>query len=766
MIERLVELRNLGVLSNALPGKPVELAKCTVVFGENGRGKTTLARLMASLATGDCSCLRPMATIGSDAGPAAGLVVSEAHHTLRKGNWSPLPLPAIVVFDSDFVKRNVYTGTAVEPSHRRNLCDFALGDEGVRLTGEVTRLDEVIKGITAQVGDLERALGSTVGRLMGGDEFIALPDDPEIDANIARAQKLVDASRDADPIRNRPGLQRLELEFPPVAEQVAVLAMTVEDLACEAVEKTRQHVQERLGAGGEEWLRTGVGYLRDESCPFCGQAIGGSGLVDAFRGYFGQAYAELRGRVADAADGVETSSSELLLQQMRTTVAANEAAVGFWAKYVSVVEPASPLANVEPAFAAVRSGLLPAFQTKKADLLSSVEPAVPLDRVQELCDAATASVASYNEKVAEVNRAILACQAGASAATITEAEASLNRLHLQKARWDPEPAGMCTRLVALRAEKKGQEALKTDAKRGLDDYMKQAMESYQPAVNGFLDRCNAAFSIVNMGVGFAGGEPRADYSIKLFGRSVSVATKPGDEPHFGTMLSDGDRRTLALAFFLARLDRDPNLADRIVVLDDPVSSLDTHRTSCTIEAIVGLATRCRQLIVMTHDPLLAMELSDVLTETGMAAQGGLVVLQLSRDGQSSTIRACDAADLYQTVLQRSIERLETFLDGPAGVAALDAVKSIRPAIEGLLRLKYPKELRGAREFGVMVARIRDAGCNDRLQRLTGHVDELYAVCNYYATTYMHVDRPHSATVPSDADALSWVKRAVRLLADI
>lgn len=766
MIEKLLDLKNLGVFGDALSGRAVDLGKRTIIYAENGRGKTTLARLLASLATGDCSNLKPMAAIGSGAQPSAELLVTGSHHRLRGYSWTPPPVVKIAVFDTDFVKRNVYTGTSVGPEHRRNLCGFALGEEGVELAEKVDSLNDEIKELTRKIGNVDRELQGVVSGLMTVDQFLGLTQDPDVDAKVAEAQKVVQAARDADIIRHRAELKPIELQFDPALEQVAVLASTLDDVASDAAERTRRHIDERLGAGGEEWLAVGVGFLRDERCPFCDQDIGKVSLVDAFRAYFGEAYAELRQRVEASAKAIEASCSELLLQQIRALVADNQRVAQDWASYVSLPDLGSPLESVEAAMAAMRSGLLPAFERKKSNLLSVAEQDEPITRVRDLCDAAAAGVASYNRMIEEANGAIRRCKAGASGSNLSEVEDSLNRLQLQRKRWEPEVAERCAALNALRLKKKAQEQAKAKAKRQLDQHMKRTMASYGSAVGDFLRKCNAAFRIVDMQVGFSGGAPRADYSIELFGRSASVAAKATDEPHFDTMLSDGDRRTLALAFFLARLEDDPAIADRIVVLDDPGSSLDTHRTSCTVEAVVGLAELCAQLIVMTHDSRLAMELSDGLTEAGMAREGNLVVLQLSREGRHSTIRACYADDLNQTVWQTRIETLETFAARSTDISTLDAVTSIRPAIEGLLRLKYPREFHGAKQFGSMAKRIEEADCESRIHRLKGHVKELYAVCSDYGSPYMHVDRPHSTAVPGDADALAWVKRALQLIDNI
>lgn len=56
-----------------------------------------------------------------------------------------------------------------------------------------------------------------------------------------------------------------------------------------------------------------------------------------------------------------------------------------------------------------------------------------------------------------------------------------------------------------------------------------------------------------------------------------------DRPSFKNTLSAGDRTTLAVAFFLAHLERDTDIGRKIVVLDDPLSSQDAFRRRQTVQ---------------------------------------------------------------------------------------------------------------------------------------------------------------------------------------
>ncbi len=74
-----------------------------------------------------------------------------------------------------------------------------------------------------------------------------------------------------------------------------------------------------------------------------------------------------------------------------------------------------------------------------------------------------------------------------------------------------------------------------------------------------------------------------------------------DQPSFRNTLSAGDKSTLALALYLAKISADPALKDTIVVLDDPFTSLDYFRRQFTAIEIRKLCGGAAQTIVLSHD---------------------------------------------------------------------------------------------------------------------------------------------------------------------
>lgn len=89
-----------------------------------------------------------------------------------------------------------------------------------------------------------------------------------------------------------------------------------------------------------------------------------------------------------------------------------------------------------------------------------------------------------------------------------------------------------------------------------------------------LNRLGAQFAIEPFSTNYMGQAPRVDDKRALRGRSVTLSGAPRN---FADALSEGDKRCLAFSFFATSVLRDEQSAEKIVVIDDPVSSLDRSR---------------------------------------------------------------------------------------------------------------------------------------------------------------------------------------------
>lgn len=133
MIDRIHLLRNFGQFDNVSPPPDTAFTPFTVFYGENGRGKTTLATMLRSLAANEPELVDERQRLGSQHPPHVVLANSGVQIIFQNGGWSQ-PLPDITIFDDAFVAENVCSGIEVQATHRKNLHELILGAQGVALS--------------------------------------------------------------------------------------------------------------------------------------------------------------------------------------------------------------------------------------------------------------------------------------------------------------------------------------------------------------------------------------------------------------------------------------------------------------------------------------------------------------------------------------------------------------------------------------------------------------------------------------------------------
>lgn len=229
------------------------------------------------------------------------------------------------------------------------------------------------------------------------------------------------------------------------------------------------------------------------------------------------------------------------------------------------------------------------------------------------------------------------------------------------------------------------EELRDKSKDDLKQYRESVFPVYQNAINDYLRKFDASFRLESVAAADTRGGPTCNYCVVVNNVSVSVATGTPTTatPSFRTVLSAGDRNTLALAFFFASLDQDSSLAVKTVVIDDPVSSLDDHRSLTTVQEIRRLLQRCRQVIVLSHSKPFLCRLSEHPDLNMVAA------IQVTRDGTGSTLSAWDVSQDCITEHDRRHAMLREYTARSNGNER-EVARAIRPLIEAFCRVSFPE----------------------------------------------------------------------------
>jgi len=742
MLRRFISIKNVGTFVNHAFRGESELRKLSLVHGDNGRGKSTLCALLRSLRSGDNNLVLERTTLGSEEPPYVRLLIDETTIDFTGGAWQ-VTYPNLEIFDADFVTQNVYSGDAITHDHKCNLCRVVLGAEGVALAEKLVELD----GEERTAGTILTATRADVQRLapagMTADAFVDLAADVQIDVKIEETQRKIAVAESADSIARRAVLSEIRLPTIP-ANLEAVLGKTIEGVSAEAERRVREHIERhvRYPRGPESWLGAGLNNVVDNTCPFCAQSLDNSPIFGAVSEYFSDAYRGFQTELSTFRTEVrQPLSAEALIEVQRTSTA-NITNWEFWQRFLRIYPTLLTFdVDIQPAFTAAREAIEPLIEAKSATPLEAipltVDAIAALQRIGEL----QARVTSQNEEIREINQAIARTKADAGARNATALQQQLAALLSQKSRHTPETATVVSAFTDAKDAKRKIEEAKEAARQALDAYNAQVIGSYHDAVNDLLVRFGAAFKLATVKVEYTGRTPRAAYSFEIRGKEVEPGSDrtPAGTPCFRNTLSAGDRSTLALAFFIAQLKNRGDLADLIVVLDDPFTSLDSFRQHWTCTTIRKIAEQAKQVIVMSH----SLNFLRLVKEDWSAAQ--LRTLELGRhNARDSHIIHLDLDDATAAQVERDINELRRFcLDGVGDHAA--TIRRIRPVMENHIRKMAPDQCpEGSGWLGSFLGNIRQADAASPLAQFIPMYDDLNAL-NGYTSPYMH-DPDHAEPI--------------------
>ena len=244
--------------------------------------------------------------------------------------------------------------------------------------------------------------------------------------------------------------------------------------------------------------------------------------------------------------------------------------------------------------------ILPTLQAKQAAPLERLGLSAEALAAVEAYHQQRGAVISLSASLQKVNAQIAIVKERAASANVANLTANLSGLKIVQARFTPEIAQLCAEYLTEKAAKAETEELRDSARKDLDDYRQNVFPTYETAINLYLHRFNAGFSLKRVNSVNTRGGSACTYHVLI--NNVEVPISSGDTvgPAFRNTLSSGDRNTLALAFFFASLDQDPHRSQKIVIIDDPMTSLDEHRSLTTIQEMRRLEASVSQMVVLSH----------------------------------------------------------------------------------------------------------------------------------------------------------------------
>ncbi len=736
MLQRIEEIQGIGLLHSA-NGKSHTFQKATLIYADNGRGKSTLAAVLRSLSTGDVSLLTHRKTVDGTLEAKAILQFDSGHKVTFTGSTWSERRPEVLVFDADFVERNVYSGGEVNTGHRKNLLEFALGEPAVAARATVDKATVDAKTATERVRSLTEQLSGHHTDLTLA-QFEKLPNVADADVQLAALQKRIIAASNIAAIVAKVAPAAIPVPTFDVVNLFAGLKISLVDVHAEAEQVVKQHAQKLGGAAAESWLSQGKQFGDGETCPYCGQDTKNNDLIRAYQTHFNAAYTALKSKVASLSNTVAVGTSASVVDVFAQSIATAKAQAAAWSEHVQMPLISFKDETARLSFAELREFVLDLVHRKQTSPAEPMGTDSDLEKALALWQKAVAPMQAANGTINAASVLITAFKGTLATNKVEQLLREVVQLQASKNRHTPVVVDLFIELATARTDATNAEATKKTEREKLDALMTSTLQQYEKSINALLKNFGAAFSIKNMGANFKGAAPRTEYGLSLRGKDVVLE---GGPPSFSTTMSEGDKRTLAFAFFIASTLADTKLTSRTVVIDDPMCSLDINRKHHTKSVLKNLHSKAGQLIVLAHDPYFIRDLRDALYKGDPATPVAIFQLALAADNYTD-FAALDVDKVCESDYFQHHRLLNEFSAGE-NTDARAVAKAIRPMLEGYLHRRFPGLVPKSLMFGHVVVHIRNVQSGNPLSHAQNLLTTLNDI-NEYAGQFHHDTNPGGA----------------------
>lgn len=736
MIHKVERLIAIGKFRAYSASGNVAFAQFTGVFAENGSGKTTLSSVFRSLTEQDSDIINCRRSTNSTQNPVAQIIqrdpgAGDTHYTFNHQNGWLNPFPNIEIFDIHFVNTNVYSGFTFGDNHRTRLHQFVIGAQGVAIKQQIEANKTAKTTLRQTITQLEDAILQAVGNGLGKTDltnFLRLvpTDATDIHQKIQDAEAVLANARSQDTIRRFPVFQRiselnlLNLDWTAVQRDLNTNLQTISDAALETLFSDHcQDLEDNRLSNSEQWLKKGFDYVvaKNEStgegekgtpCPFCKQPLQGLSVMQAYTQIFNQELNALASRVAGYKNQLEAFNLAATIEGIKNQIGQNTERFNNWTSHLnSLNDP-----NSEDVFQGedLNTFYVEALQVivQKSQQPTTAIDATAVTNLVSHAQGTATRITAYNQRVGTSNQAMDTFKGALQ--TEATAQAEVSRLKQIKKRFNVNTSTQCNQLQAEQVNLRQLEASYTNLVQLEEAAASTFFTDYRDRINYYLgpDKFKTPFlidSVEHIPPRGRARESKVGYRLTIDGYDVSF--DPTQPMSTQSCLSEGDKSTIALAFFLAKLDIDPNLADKVIVFDDPLSSFDKNRRMYTIQLLSDLRTRVKQLIVLSHDEFFIAALEKNIHKRDKK----LLRITVDPATDSSRIEELDIALLTEAEYFKHMRALNDFQANP-NIAEKDRVLGIiRNVLETALKFRFYNQIPapGTKPFGELITELNSSG---------------------------------------------------------
>jgi wobble nucleotide-excising tRNase len=712
MIHKIERLTSIGKYRNYIATGDVAFKKLTLFYADNGGGKTTLTAIIRSLTQNRPELILRRHSTNQTTTQSAKIVqrnaTGDTHHTFNPTTGWTTPFTNIEIFDIHFVNENIYSGFEFNDEHKKQLHQFVIGAQGISIQQQIDR-NKADKTISRQSQEqIQQQLIQLVGnnltaqtinsfisiRITEATNIAALVTSAEAVLSTANANSVIQTLQLLSPVIDLAS----GINFDSLMIDLQASLQTIQNTALQTLFTT--HCQELVDNSLESpsnWLHFGQIYLEtkraknidDLTCPFCQQSIDNTmDIINSYTLQFNAEFNSLVERLNNHLITLQSFNLETFLHSLNTVDQSNLSIINTWIQHLSGT--VAPIFNITSDQTILRQQLQELIQTvqlklQNASIACSTASATNFQISLQLI---SSKITTYNQSITTYNHQIVTFRSHIK--TVSEAQSEVEKLRKIQKRFEAPIITLCDQLSAEKQHLRALEIAYPILMQQQETAATTFFSSYKTRINHYLGTVFKTLfridDVVHVAPRGTATHSKIGYKLTIDGQDISFdfnqLTNAKDS------LSEGDKSTIALAFFLSKLDIDPTISNKILVFDDPLSSFDSNRRMYTIQLIKDLFPRIKQAIVLSHNEYFLYELSK-----GFSA-GDKKTLRISEDfiAKASIIEPLVLETLVENDYFRHIKELENFLRNPELSKKETVLGWLRNVLEAHIRFKFYRQL--------------------------------------------------------------------------
>lgn len=669
MIKKIVEIKNVGRFrSHTSHNVNCSFCKNTFIFGCNTHGKSTLTSIFSSLSELNSDYIIGRKTFDSKTGQHIVLETDNGNVIFSGTTWNK-NIP-IKIFDPNYIRKNVFSDNHISKNQQENIINIILGKEGIVLEEKYQQSKEKLENNVTNRREISSLYTRSFGSFISFPDFINLKKDNEIDQKIQSITREIDATTNFQSIKTLfSNLPKTINSFSNFNEECLSKTLDIK------IQEIKEHISNNINNPdvGFHFLNEGINLLNEKEqdfkrkCVFCGQDIEDEAehFIDILKQFFSDNYKKINTAVSNNNSLLKSWSIEKELNSFQNQL-----------QKLGVDLDISK--NIEE------------VTTGKESLIIEIEKKISnLNYI--ISDKDLVLIKTNLQIIKDIlNTASLKYQQPFDNTELSELNNTKKQYETLKSRFEIPWIEFCDKYKNLedqfRDDLKPKEEECFKAKK---DYADTIFSMYQQKINDVLVEVGANYKLINLA---APTNRRGD--LKLFSLKFdnTEETVPIDGPetsyNFKNTLSDSDKRVLSFAFFVAELQNDPDLSDKIIILDDPVSSCDKDRVLSITQVLKNIKnekSECpNQLIVMTHNDDFFRFLNDKFEDKKM-----LQIKLFNTDHTSKIIPVDVYTDFFEENYFKMIKNIRQFAEEKTDLINFGDMRKI---LENLIYKKfYPEQ---------------------------------------------------------------------------